>query len=150
MDCESSACGRPFGGIGFICKQNDGFRYAPVQCTSDRLLGLHAYVGKSRTKTTTLYGAYMPYNNTTASQSELYMETLDVLSQLIENTAVNTPYLVIWDMNAELSQGHVLEKNWYKCRPYNIHSALLYDFMVDRELIVCNLKQSHTDYTYHK
>ena len=22
--------------------------------------------------------------------------------------------------------------------------------MVDRELIVCNLKQSHTDYTYHK
>ena len=150
MDCESNACGRPFGGIGFICKQNDGFRYAPVQCTSDRLMGLHVYFGKSRTKTTTLYGAYMPYNNNTASQSELYMETLDVLSQLIENTAGNTPYLVIGDMNAELPQGHDLEKNWYKCRPYNRHSALLYDFMVDRELIVCNLKQSHTDYTYHK
>ena len=44
----------------------------------------------------------------------------------------------------------VLEKNWYKCRPYNRHSAFLYDFMVDRELMVCNLKQSQTDFTYHK
>ena len=84
MDCESNACGRPFDRIGCICKQNDGFRCAPVQCTSDRLMGLHVYVGKSRTKTTTLYGAYMPFNNNTASQSELYMETLDVLSELIE------------------------------------------------------------------
>ena len=42
----------------------------------------------------------MPYNNNTASQSELYMETLDVLSQSIESTAGNTPYLVIGDMNA--------------------------------------------------
>ena len=63
MDCESNACGRPFGGIGFICKQKAGVRYAPVQCTSDRLMGLHVYVGKSRTKATTIYGAYMPYNN---------------------------------------------------------------------------------------
>ena len=78
------------------------------------------------------------------------METLDVLSQSIESTAGNTPYLVIGDMNAELPQGHVLEKNWYKCRPYNRHSALLYDFMVDRELMVCNLKQSQIDFTYHK
>ena len=92
----------------------------------------------------------MPYNNNTASQSELYMETLDVLSQSIESTAGNTPYLVIGDMNAELPQGHVLEKNWYKCRPYNRHSALLYDFMVDRELMVFHLNQSQTDFTYHK
>ena len=47
MDCESNACGRPFGGIGFICKQKAGVRYAPVQYTSDRLMGLHVYVGKS-------------------------------------------------------------------------------------------------------
>ena len=142
MDCESNACGRPFGGIDFICKQKAGVRYAPVQCTSDRLMGLHVYVGKSRTKATTIYGVYMPYNNNTACQSELYMETLYVLSQFIESTAGNTPYLVIGDMNAELLQGHVLDKNWYKYRPYNRQSALLYDFMVHRELMVCNLKQS--------
>ena len=69
MDCESNACGRPFGGIGFMCKQKADVRYAPVQCTSDRLMGLHVYVGKSRTKATTIYGAYMPSNNNTASQS---------------------------------------------------------------------------------
>ena len=83
------------------------------------------------------------------------METLDVLSQSIESADGNTPYLVIGDMNAELLQGHFLGKNWY-----NIMQALvglqypfstpIYDFMVDRELIVCNLKQSKTDFTYHK
>ena len=78
MDCESNTCGRPFGGIGFICRQKAGVRYAPVQCTSQRLMGLHVYVGKSRTKATTIYGAHMPYNNNTARESELYMETLDV------------------------------------------------------------------------
>ena len=30
-----------------------------------------------------------------------------------------------------------MEKNWYNFRPYNRHSALPYDFMVDRELMVC-------------
>ena len=60
------------------------------------------------------YGAYMPQSNNTATQSELYMETLDVLSQSINSTAGNMPYLVIADMNAELPQGHALKKNWYK------------------------------------
>ena len=46
---------------------------------------------------------FMPYNNNTASQSELYMETLDVLSQSIESTAGNTPYLVIVDMKCRLT-----------------------------------------------
>ena len=125
MNCEYNACGRPFGRIGFICKQKVGVSYAPVQCTSDRLMGLHVCVGKSRNKATTIYGAYMPYNNITASQSELYMETLDVLSQSIDNTAGNRPYLVIGDMNAELPQGQLLGKNWCKCGPDNRHSALL-------------------------
>ena len=33
---------------------------------------------------------------------------------------------------------------------YNRHSALLYDFVVDRDLIVFHLNQSQTDFTYHK
>ena len=128
-----------------ICKQKAGVRYAPVPCTSDRLIGLHVYVGKSRTKATTIYGAYMPFNNNTASQSELYMETLDILSQSIDSTAGNKPYFVIGYINAELPQVQVLENNWYKLRPYNRHSALLYD----RDLMLCNMKQSQTDFTYH-
>ena len=72
-----------------------------------------------------MYGACVPYNSNTASQSELYMETLDVLSQSIESTAGNTPYLVLGDMNAELPRGNVLEKNWYNCRPYNRHPVLI-------------------------
>ena len=95
-------------------------------------------------------GAYMPYNNGTASQTQLYIDTLDQLSAIIEESSGQAPYMVLGDMNTELSNKATLNKNWYKQKPLNCHSVLLYDFLCDNELVICNTKRSSDNFTYHK
>ena len=69
----------------------------------------------------------MPYNNNTHNQTELYMDTLHQLSLMIEETSGPTPFCVVGDMNAELPVKARMQQNWYKQRPFNRHSVLLYD-----------------------
>ena len=101
---DLTTAGRPFGGVGFVCRQKAGFRYDLMKCESARLLGLNAsYNG---CKVLTVYGVYMPYNSGAASQTQLYIDTLNQLSVMIEESSGQTPYLVMGDMNTELSMSH--------------------------------------------
>jgi len=144
---DLTTAGRPFGGVGFVCKRKTKFTYDTLQCESDRLIGLE--VNYHGTKVLTIYGAYMPYHNGSARQTELYMSTLNELDILIEETSGPAPFLVMGDMNTELPMSAQLRANWYKEKPYNKHSPLLYDFLCDNELVMCNIKQSSHDFTYH-
>ena len=90
----------------------------------------------------------MPYHNNTSNQTELYMDTLHQLSLMIEETSGPTPFCVVGDMNAELPVKATMQQNWYKQRPFNRHSVLLYDFMCDHELFICNGKRNINDFTY--
>ena len=145
---DLTTAGRPFGGVGFVCRQKAGFRYDLVKCESDRLLGLN--VSYNGCKVLTVYGVCMPYNSGAASQTQLYIDTLNQLSVMIEESSGQTPYLVMGDMDTELSMKVTLHKNWYKQKPFNRHSVLLYDFLCDNELVMCNTKESPDHFTYHK
>ena len=92
----------------------------------------------------------MPYNNNTPNQTELYMDTLHQLSLMIEETSGPTPFCVVGDMNAELPVKATMQQNWYKQRPFNRHSVLLYDFMCDHELFICYEKRNINDFRYSK
>ena len=92
----------------------------------------------------------MPYNNNTPNQTELYMDTLHQISLMIEETSGPTPICVVGNKNAELPVKATMQQNWYKQRPFNRHSVLLYDFMCDHELFICNGKRNINDFTYSK
>ena len=49
--------------------------------------------------------------------------------------SINSPVVLVGDMNAQLPQNSNLPVNWHKQRPYNRHSVLLYDFISDHNLI---------------
>ena len=55
------AVGRPFGGVGFVCRKRRDITYVPINCESERLPGLEVMFRGS--KVLTVYGVYMPYNN---------------------------------------------------------------------------------------
>ena len=101
--------GRPFGGVGFVCRKRRDITYVPINCESDRLHGLEVMFRGS--KVLTVYGVYMPYNNNTPNQTELYMDTLHQLSLMIEETSGPTPFCVVGDMNAELPVKATMQQN---------------------------------------
>ena len=37
---DLTTTGRPYGGVGFVCKQKAGFTYDEIKCDSDRVMGL--------------------------------------------------------------------------------------------------------------
>ena len=57
VDPESVSSGRPHGGVGFLCKESGDVTY--------RVLGV-----------------YMPFYTGSSEQTELYIETLDLLQEL--------------------------------------------------------------------
>ena len=93
-------------------------------------------------KVVTVYGVYMPNNSGTTSRTQLYIDPLNQPSAKIEVSSGHAPYLVLGDMNTELSDNATLNKNWYTRKPLNCHSVLLCDFLCDNELIICNTKRS--------
>ena len=145
---DLTMAGRPYGGVGFVCKQKAGFTYDEIKCDSDRVMGLD--ISYNGCKVITVCGVYMPYNNGTATQTQLYIDTLNQLSAIIEVSSGQAPYMVLGDMNTELSNKATLNKNCYKKKPFNCHSVLLYDFLCDNELVICNTKRSSDNFTYHK
>ena len=139
--------GRPYGGVGFVCKQKAGFTYDEIKCDSDRVMGLD--VSYDGCKVLSVYDVYMLYNNGTASQTQL-CTLINQLSAIIEESSGQAPYMVLGDMNTELSNKATLNKNWYKQNTFNCNTVLLYYFLCDNELVICNTKRSSDNFTYHK
>ena len=129
-------------------KQTAGFTYDQIKCDSDRVMGLD--VSYHGCKVATVYGVYMPNNSGTTSRTQLYIDPLNQPSAIIEVSSGHAPYLVLGDMNTELSNNATLNKNWYARKPLNSHSVLLCDFLCDNELIICNTKRSSDNFTYPK
>ena len=74
------------------------------------------------------------------SDAALHRYAFNQLSVMIEESSGQTPYMVMGDVNTELSIKVILHKNWYKQKPFNRHSVSLYDFLYDDELVMCNTK----------
>ncbi len=127
IDPESVLTGRPYGGVGFVCKRTQGFSFYPIDCSNDRISVIKVKSG-SRVSVT-LIGVYMPYHNGSAAQVESYVETLAELQSVIDNNDVS-PIMILGDMNTCLPKNEYLDRKWYKRKPFNRYSLLLYDFMV--------------------
>ena len=148
VDPEEALVGRPYGGIGFIYKKNEGLMYKFVEIDNDRICWLK--IIKDNRVLLNIFGVYMPYFNGTSDQIGLYSETLDKLQAVIDECN-GSPVMLVGDMNANLPQSQELSRQWHKQHPFNSHSLLLYDFIQDNDFCVANFKFSQMyNYTYTK
>ena len=84
--------GRPYGGIGFVCKKLPGIRYNIIEFETDRIYGIELIVGEM--VVLTVYGVYMPYENYSYEQMESYLETLDKLQIMLDTGKNNSPVII--------------------------------------------------------
>ena len=150
IDPEEALCGRPYGGIGFICKNIAGVSYKFVDIANDRISLLKVFQSGSDKLLLNVIGVYLPYHNGYADQITLYSDTLDNLQAIVDDCS-GAPYLIVGDMNAALPKHMQLPRNWYRCRPFNHHSLLLHDFMTNNLMCAADLEFSQkVNYTYAK
>ena len=149
IDSEIDLTGRPFGGIGFICKQYDGVYYKEIECDCDKISVIQ--ICDNTGVKTAVFGIYLPYWTGTSDQIELYVEVLDKVQQIIENHCEGVPIVIMGDMNTNLPCESVLKQYWYKSRPYNTYSEILYNFVANNDLYVCDFLQDQiVDYMFHR
>ena len=145
MNPDELIQGRPYGGVGFVCRKMSNILYKTVQCNNDRICSIQI-ISKNETLVT-LFGLYMPHYNGSMEQIELYSETIDELQDMVD--ACGTPYVIVGDMNATLPQKTFIQRNWHKKRPFNSNSMLMYDFLMNNELHVANFNFNQpVNYTY--
>ena len=146
MDVENTeSLGRPYGGVGFICRKREHFQYKKVHVPNDRIDCIEVLIRD--TAKMLVFGVYLPYYNGCSEQVALYSETLLQLQGLLDNC--QHPFMVVGDFNASLPFASSLSRNWYKSPPFNKHSLILYDFILDNELSVANFQsQQNVSHTY--
>ena len=131
-----------------MCNPICNISYKVVPNDSDRICILQLLTGGKLILA--IYGVYMPYFNGSRDQLELYSETLNALQCSIDSSDPS-PIMVIGDLNADLPRHIGLNRHWHKSRPFNAHSLLMYNFMVDNELYVANHSfPQQINHTYHK
>jgi len=139
--------GRPYRGIGFICRKNKNISYSEVDLHHERL----NCVKISNKKNTVFYalGVYMPYNDNSYESFCDYINILDIITAHLENASA--PTVIMGDFNVSLPQMKHLSATWYKARPMNKRSLLLYDFICNNNMVVGNFaKKQQINYTYAK
>ena len=137
--------GRPYGGTGFICKPVQHCTYHDIPQDDYRISVIE--VRNNNRVVITLIGVYLPYFH--SESTPLYSETLDKLHGTIHN--ITSPFILLGDMNAQMPHTAQLSSQWYKSKPYNNHSMLLYDLVCDYEMTSANFQYKQSvDYTYFK
>ena len=150
VDPEEALIGRPHLGVGFVFRKIPGLIFKPFSIDNQRLCGLSILQQSTKQVLLNVFGVYLPYFNGSPDQIALYAETLDHLQTLIDNCN-GAPVMIAGDMNASLPKHRVLHRNWFKCCPFNQHSLILHDFLVDNNLCVADFEFSQqTNYTYFK
>jgi len=147
MDPTRTNVGRPYGGVGFICRKMQDICYSEVDMKHPRL---HC-VKLSNGKTTIMYvlGIYMPFNDNRSESLSEFIEILDIITSHLET--VSAPTILMGDWNTSLPQRKSLSETWYRAKPMNVRSLLLYDFVCTQELAVANFARNQKiNHTYIK
>ena len=113
-----------------------GIIYKQIECHSDRIHGIQ--IISNHKVILTVYSVYMLYENHSKEQLELYMDTLDKLQSMLDDSSAKTPILHVGDVNTVLPQTTELNNLWYKKRPFSYRSYLLFEFLYENDLIVAN------------
>ena len=145
---EETLVGRPHGGIGFIYRNVEGLTFTCPDTDNDRLAIMKISHRQSGRIVLNLIGVYLPHHNGSPEQIALYSDCLDQLHSILEDCTMG-PVLIVGDMNAAIPRYFNQSQGWYRYRPYNHHSKLLFDFIVDNNLSVANYEHSQPiNYTY--
>ena len=145
---EETLVGRPHGGIGFIYRNVEGLTFTCPDTDNDRLAIMKISHRQSGRIVLNLIGVYLPHHNGSPEQIALYSDCLDQLHSILEDCTMG-PVLIVGDMNAAIPRYFNQSQGWYRYRPYNHHSKLLFDFIVDKNLSVANYEHSQPiNYTY--
>ena len=75
MDPEQIQKGRSYGGVGFVCKQQNELVYMVIETDNDSICALQVIRHQSVILTVT--GVYMPYFNGNIDQTQQYIETFN-------------------------------------------------------------------------
>ena len=132
MSADEKLIGRPFGGVGFVCNKLSGISYRPVEIESDRISILG--VIRNRSVILTAIIVYLPYDDGTRFQTDLYIEVLDKVKSVLDSVSQSGPAIVLGDFNTSLPQKPTLSTNWHKVRPFSSRSAILYDMICEHEM----------------
>ena len=124
--------GRPYGGVGFLCNHLNGITYRTIPSASDRVMGFQIIANQS--VQLYLIGVYLPYDNGTISQTELYMETLEYLKCMVD-MCNDAPMVILGDLNTSLPESEFLKEKWYTQKPYNKRSAVLHTSLPESEFL---------------
>ena len=148
VDPEVTSEGRPYGGVGFICKRITGISYVPINVDNNRICAIK--VVSDGKVMLTIIGVYMQCYDGSTNTIQLYSETLEDVQSIID-TNDPSPIMLVGDMNASLPQSDHLDHRWYRNHPFNQHSLLLYDFLLNNELVNGNFAfEQNVNYTYQK
>ena len=132
-----------YGGVGFICRKPLNCNIKEIPQDDDRISVIQI-VNNGQIRLT-IVGTYLPFFSGTSC--EQYNETLDKIHAIIDN--LDSPVILLGDMNAQLPQQQVLSANWYRQRPFNKHSVFLHDFLGDHNMISANFSyKQNINHTY--
>ena len=149
VDPTTQLQGRPYGGLGFLCKKIEAYAFKLIESDCDRLLGIQLL--KNQAVLLCVLGVYLPYNDNTKEQTQIFIETLDQLQCMMDNNCANIPTLIVGDMNTVLPENEFLCDNWYSRKPFNSNSGILYDFLNYNKMCVANFMcQQDNLYTFKR
>ena len=96
-----------------------------------------------------IIGIYLPYDDNTLCQTELYIEMLDQVQHLIETVGNSKPLFVLGDLNISLPNMDFITERWHFRKPYSKHSALMYEFISGNDMCVADmLNEQLVSYTF--
>ena len=76
-----------------------------------------------------IYGVYAPYYDGSVEQTELYLEIIDQLQCLVDQTENDIPIVLMGDLNTALPESEMLSDNWCCKKPFTKWSLILYEFL---------------------
>ena len=142
--------GRPYGGLSVICRKNDQLCFSMLPCDSERICPI-LISDKRDNPLHIIVNVYMPYfDKSKNSQTDLFIETIDILQSFIDNYSGLAPIKLVGDFNAQLPTQKVAEKHlWERKGCYTKHSKILQDFLSANSLFtVDRWFDQTTNYTY--
>ena len=135
VDTPSDYCGRPFGGVAVICRNHKDLNYFSLETPSDRIITI-SVLDHQGNSLQSIICTYLPYfKGNDASQTESFVSTVGVLQSVIDNHTQGAPLKICGDMNVQLPRTKKLQSNWYRKPGFNVHSIILYDFLVCNNLL---------------
>ena len=141
---ECSERGRGYGGIGFLWRKTVGA--SPIaQLDSDRVGGIRVALGKGVGSVLSVIGVYLPCND---QGLDVYKEHLVELEQIVSDSLLLGPVVVVGDFNAHLgSLGGPRGVG-----DMNVQGVILYELMIRCDLSVASLGSAALGemYTYSR